>query len=450
MTMTITGSDLCRFQRLVSKLMKSSDEPAISLIPHDGNLKLCAFAKDAMLTMLVDTEGSLDPFTMRWSDFKSLTAKKNQSVTFNLTKDSIHVRCGEAQDWFLANRKVNALPNLPSETSTHQKTRLLTALTDAACCVDKDNFRTAVTGICLRGDSSQIISTTGIQLLVQDGFDFTWGDSDVTVPASKIFASKELMAIDTDEVLIGLVAEHAYFGIGEVEFWLRTVDGKFPNVASIMKPAEDTTYLTIDPNDAAFVLDKIKVLPGSKEKDSPIYLSLDVAVWLRSYETAQNCGVALELSRSAFTGKPVSVAMNRQFLRNALSFGIHRIGIDPTGDKPIICDGNDKTFVCMPFSGTEPTAEHMEVIASSLQPAVAPKEPTAPVPVKCKRKVADKSTIATPASKVALLESAEQIRNDLRKSLVQVNTLIREVKVQRRQDRLLQTTMDSLRKLSLA
>jgi hypothetical protein len=192
----------------------------------------------------------------------------------------------------------------------------------------------------------------------------------------------------------------------------------------------------------------MKVLPGSKETDSPIYLSLDVAVWLRAYETSQNCGVALELSLSNFTGKPVSVSVNRQFLRNALSFGINRIGIDHTGEKPIICEGNDKTFVCMPFSGTEPKAEQMDVIASLSQTVVAPKELAKPV--KCKRKVTSKPTIATPISKVALLESAEQIRNDLRKSLIQVNDLIREVKAQRKQDRLLQNTMDSLRKLGIA
>ena len=82
MTMTITGSDLYRFQRLVAKLVKSSDDPTVCLIPHDGNMKLCAFANDAALTMLVDSEGYLDPVTMRWKDFKSLSAKKYQDVTF--------------------------------------------------------------------------------------------------------------------------------------------------------------------------------------------------------------------------------------------------------------------------------------------------------------------------------------------------------------------------------
>jgi hypothetical protein len=166
MTMTITGTDLCRFQRLVSKLMKSSDTPTVSFIPHDGGLKLCVFADDATLTMLVSKEGFLDTFTLRWSDFKSLSAKRNQDVTFNLAKDSVHVRHGEEQYWFSVCDENNALPDRPSQTSPHQKTRLLTALSEAACCVDKDSFRIATTGIYLRGTTSQIISTCGRQLLV--------------------------------------------------------------------------------------------------------------------------------------------------------------------------------------------------------------------------------------------------------------------------------------------
>ena len=73
---------------------------------------------------------------------------------------------------------------------------------------------------------------------------------------------------------------------------------------------------------------------------------------------------------------------------------------------------------------------------------------TTPALVECKRRMT--ANAITPTGNTALLQSAEQIRNDLRNSLTQVNTLIREVKAQRQQDRLLKNTMDSRRKLSLA
>ena len=80
------------------------------------------------------------------------------------------------------------------------------------------------------------------------------------------------------------------------------------------------------------------------------------------------------------------------------------------------------------------------------QPATTPKELA--VPAKRKRRVT--ADAIPPTGTVALLQSATEVRQTLRDSLVQVNALIREVKVQRKQDRLLQTTMDSLRKLGLA
>jgi hypothetical protein len=299
--------------------------------------------------------------------------------------------------------------------------------------------------------------------LVQDGYGFEgWGTSDVVCPASKIFNSKELKEIAPDNVEIGLTNGVIYFGLGSVEIYLKAIDGVFPKVAKIMETAPETTYLTVDPGDADFVLNKLPALPGGKNIDSPVYISLDVAAWLRAYNCEQKTGVALELSRSTFTGKSTSVSINRLFLKNALQFGCNKIGIDPTGDKPVICTGNDRTFICVPLTGKEPEAEHMDVIAADLQPATAtaasvavPKTTaTVTVPVKrrrrtVKRDASVKRDAVQPTGKMALLVTAEQIRNDLRNSLLQVNSLIREVKAQRQKDRLLQNTMDNLRKLSL-
>ena len=90
----------------------------------------------------------------------------------------------------------------------------------------------------------------------------------------------------------------------------------------------------------------------------------------------------------------------------------------------------------------------MTMTDSRFQSAVAPKDIHAIPAKRCRR--TNKPDTVKPNSSAALLQSAIEVRNDLRNSIVQVNTLIREVKAQRKQDRLLQTTMDSLRKLSLA
>jgi hypothetical protein len=149
----------------------------------------------------------------------------------------------------------------------------------------------------------------------------------------------------------------------------------------------------------------------------------------------------------------------------------------PNDTAPAICTDTDRTFVFMPLSNKgepEVEADRMSLVTSASQPAVAlaakssppkaaatapaPKGAVAvPAPVKRRRNVTAKRDTVKPSSKVALLQVAEQLRNDMRKSrndmqsaIVRINSLIREVKSMRQKDRLLETTMDNLRKLSLA
>ena len=170
----------------------------------------------------------------------------------------------------------------------------------------------------MRGEKSQVLSTTGTQLLVQEGFEFPWKD-DVICPVAKIFGAKELKEIDTDEILLGYVEPGwVYFSVGEVSFWLRAIEGKFPKADQLLTPADTATYLTVHPTDVAFILDKYETLPGKKEHESPVHLILDDGVQVRAFDTPQKSGVTLQLTRSSFTGEPVNFAMNRLFLKNAL------------------------------------------------------------------------------------------------------------------------------------
>ena len=63
MTMSLKQSDLYRFERLMSKLMRSSAvAPMVHFIPNGGSIKLLASTDNAMLTMHAPRDGFLDPF----------------------------------------------------------------------------------------------------------------------------------------------------------------------------------------------------------------------------------------------------------------------------------------------------------------------------------------------------------------------------------------------------
>jgi len=442
MALTINQLDLYRFERLVSKLTKPSEPPMVRFIPCNDDITLAAFCKDAILTMTVDKTGFIDPFSLSWDTIKTLSAKKYIDMTFTLEEDTVHVQIGEEQRWVPREKQVNTLPSNPPTTVTHSK-ELLDAIQSASKCTDPNSMRFALGGVCLRGEKSQILATTGTQLLVQEGFEFPW-DNDVICPTAKILACKALTEIDS-EVLLGYVdSGWVYFSVGEVSLWLRAIEGRFPKVDQLIVPTENMAYLEIHPTDATFLLEKLTTLPGKKEENSPVHMILNDMVQVRAYDTSQKSGVTLELTLSTFTGESVNFAMNRLFLKNALQFGCLRIGIDPTGTAPALCTSEGQSFVFMPLDRKEPEVEPtcMSTIASHVQ-SIAP-----PAPVKRRRRTVKRDTVK-PTDKTELLEQAEQTRTDLRNALVSINTLVKGIKAQKHQDRLLRNTMDSLRKLSI-
>ena len=101
MALTINQSDLFRFERLVAKLSKPSEPPVVIFIPcARGSTKLAAFAKDAVLTMPVPSQGTANPFTLDWRDFKELAAKKNTDVLFDVQQKEVRVQYDGAGCWF--------------------------------------------------------------------------------------------------------------------------------------------------------------------------------------------------------------------------------------------------------------------------------------------------------------------------------------------------------------
>jgi hypothetical protein len=424
--------------------------------------------------MSVTKSGFVDPFAISHATLKTLSVKKDVDLILTPNKDNVHVQRGQEQSWIPREKKVNTLPTAPKQTATNDK-RMLDVLHQSARCADPANMRTALNGICLRGATSQILGTTGIQLVVNEHFSFPWKE-DVITPVSKLFGAKELQD-DTDEVLVGHINEFVYFAVGEVEIWLREITGTFPKMNGLLTPAANFVYLNVDPTDAAFILDRLGKMPGGKDHESPIWISLADKIEVRAYDQPHQACTALELSRSSCTEKDVKMSCNRLFLKNALQFGCHRIGMAPNDTAAVICTGTDRSFVFMPLSNKgepEVAADCMAVTTSASQPAVTPTTKatavkttvtpatkaatTATAPVKRRRKVTavKRATATKQCDNTVLLESAEQVRQTLRKSmlqvrdsLTQVNDLIRTAKAHRRQERLLQNTMDSLRKLNI-
>ncbi len=455
MKTTLKRSDLFRFERLVSRLVKSSELPtAISFAPCSDGLQFAAFTDAAVLTLTVPSSAAPDPFTLPWTTVKEFASKKNDKIDLDVSGNTVALSWnvnGVPQHRSLPSLGLTdkRLPPVPNDQITHS-IKTFDMMVAAGKCVDAENTRYSLGSICLRGSKAKIVSTDGRQALIQDGFSFPW-EKDVLCPVSKIFGSKELRE-PGDTVKIGFEDHWVFFNVGDVNIWLKEIEGKFPMLDQFTKNIDHFTWLNIDPSDALFVSDRLDNLPGKTDRELPVYIDLNGHVAVRGHDQTQQTATELRLTKSRYDGSNVMMPVNRRFLKNALDLGINRIGFDPKDRTPLIGYADRRTFIIMPLEGDEPKVEgdKITVLASNTKAVLPEKSPKAiriakPTPAtKVCRNVKPRSKATT---KIVLLDDAVKLRQNLRETLTGVNDLIRSIKAQRRQDKLLRSTVASLRKL---
>lgn len=446
MRTNINRYDIFTFERLASKLFKSLDlRHDVFFTRSNDGVRISTSTNDSDLSFTISECEISQSFTLPWSFIKEVAAKKHDTLTLEIQGSDISATYslgGVPQHRTFPLQQGFAFPVFPSlKNSVTFPNTIFDALQDASKCVDPDNARYSLGAICLRGERSQIMSTDGRQALMQDGFAFPW-DHDVLCPVSKVFGAKELRDNSTT-VNIGFENEKLCFEAGNIAFSFSPIEGKFPRLERFTDNNSRFSWLDIDQMDADFVAQRLDNMPGKSNSDSPIYIELNGHVSVRGHDTVQSSATDLRLVRSRYEGKPVVMSMNRKYLKNALNFRVNRIGFDPDENSPIVAYGDRKTFVIMPLEINQPevASEQITVLASdavSTKQSKPKLEVQKPQPVKTSEK---------PKSKGQLLEEAEKLREALRVSLVGVNGLIREIKSQKRHDKLLRDTVASLRKL---
>jgi len=466
MKTVLNRRDLYLIERIMWKLVKPSELPAtVSVESCSGGLTYTAFSNNAVLTITAPCDDDVKPSTLPWTIIKEFAAKKNDYIDLDVNDEDVTLSwsvkgISQTKTIVSLGSTDKLLPPLPESTTAHSF-KLFDALLDAGRCVDADNKRYSLGGICFRGEKSQILSTDGRQALIQDGFSFPF-DDDVLCPVSKIFASKELREIG-DSIEFGATDEWVYFKVANVDFWLRKVDGRFPKFDQFTENVDGHTWLHLDSTDTTFLAERLDALPGKDGKDDAVYIALNDGVAVCGHDTSMKTATELRLANSHYEGSNVVTPLNRKFLKNVLNFGTNRIGFNPTDRTPLICSGDDKLFIVMPLEGDEPVIadDKLTVLMSNAETSVPsnidkPVKVSKPVPTtqacraakpRVKKATKSKGKInAKPNGKVVILDDALRLRNNLRDTLGSVNDLIRLLKSQHRHDKCLRDAVASLRK----
>ena len=368
-----------------------------------------------------------------------------------------------------------AMPAMPTSWATAPPD-LLAALAEATETGTQDSTRYALNCIQLRGAGKQVIATDGRQLLVRSGFEFPWSD-DVLIRGSPVFGCR---AIPKDRpVEVGRTETHVVFGAGPWTIACEVPkEVRFPDVDRVIPhPGEVETRLRLDPDDAGFLETALGRLPGAGDVNGPVMIELNGKIAVRATAAEQPGRVTeLVLSRSAYTGSPLCICTNRVLLERALRLGFGEIGF--TGvDSPFVCRQAAQVFAVQPLSGGSPPPEDAEVIRiesgtagvghratahaetprrtmtvrevrNGHQPATPAEDPdrTSPRPVEA---TGFPGTESPGTSVAALLQEAEALHASLADARSCTARLIAGLRRQRKQSRLLNETLRSLRQLRL-
>jgi hypothetical protein len=353
-----------------------------------------------------------------------------------------------------------AFPSMPN-SMTACDAGILKILADAAATASVDAVRYATNNIQLKGSTGSVIATDGRQLL-QTAFELPWKE-DVLVPASSVFACKELS--HDGPVTIGKSEKHVTLQVGPWTLHLPIQDGRFPSAENVIPKQEAATaHCHLDADDCAFLSKAISRLPGAQDDFAPVTLDLNGEVCVRAKAGDQQQTVELVLNRSQATGAARFV-MDRTYLARAVELGLADLHINDAKTPVQFTDERHK-FVTVPLADCQALLPSVDAVRiMSTKDATETTPPTRRIKFVNETMSETLKLVPQPTSNgseetkvrrtrkikstglAALIEEGEALRAAARDLAGRSHGLLVALKRHRKQTRLVQTSLKALKDL---
>jgi len=435
--------------------------PALSVsIGPDG---LCIRARQADTAVQYHEPGDNEPeqLTMPFESLDACEARNDEPVTLERQDDKVIVQWRDGAVPQLVQHDCPPFPDdfpaIPDDQAENPPS-LLQAFRDACETTDADPARYALSCVQLRGESGKLVATDGHQLLTQSGFQFAW-DGDILVPATKLFACPYL---PTDvPVHVGRTEDWFTLVTGPWTFHFRmNVDGRFPKVEDHIRQAGSAaTTVRLSDEDARFLSDTIRTMPCGDAVNAPVTVDLNGQVAVRAKGDDQAQATELVLSNSSRDGKRVRFNSNRQFLARAAKLGFREIELDDA-EAPAHCRDANRVYVWAVLGKDDPVRAGKNVNRIESPAATEPAGQSTTTRIE-RSQISTMSTsknnpngngrttqsAATETEVATPVEQAEALRDSLNDALGKTRELIRSLKRQKKQSRIVESTLASLRQL---
>lgn len=331
---------------------------------------------------------------------------------------------------------------------------LVEGLLQAFECASRDETRYVLRGAFLDVSSAEpaghrIVATDGRSLFLRNGFSLPTLKHSVILPDHKVWDAPLVKTIEPWSLRLG-----AKSASGPTPFevsapgWSITgnvVEGSFPNYRDVIPPANRfKTRIELDAELILSLVKQIDRLPGKKMAHQPVGLRVERhSLTLLARDDPEQPFSETRIQTASIMGPEVTVFLNREYAKRALSFGLARIEIADESSPVQFVDGS-RLMIVMPVrtdTGLPPRTN-----------AVSVQEPQASEAVQRENSVRKKSRVVpeTPDSEPDLIKvAATQIavaKNALKSAVASLGNLSANLKASQRKQRATEKEIDSVRR----
>src|ERR671932_378472 len=265
----------------------------------------------------------------------------------------VRIVCGPS-NYRLNTYSAADFPRLPAVDGADlyplERSTLLEAIGRVQRSASRDESRPVLTGIFLRFERGRIVAaaTDSYRLSVREApLEAEVPELEAIVPARALV---ELARVAAGEgtLQLGIHENQALFGVDDVWLTSRRIDGQFPNYRQLL-PESFEHELTIPRGE---ILDVVRRVAVMAQRNSPLRLRFAEGELTVSAQT-QDVGEARESMPVQFTGEPLEIGFNAEFLRD----GVDSVAgeelvlslISPLRPAVMRSPGDDFTYLIMPI-----------------------------------------------------------------------------------------------------
>src|ERR671931_393407 len=265
----------------------------------------------------------------------------------------VHITCGPSSST-LHTYSAEDFPRLPDldavGTFSVDREALLDTIARVARSASRDESRPVLTGILVRFEGGKLVmaATDSYRMSVKETA--LAGDApelEAIIPA-RALAELSRIAQAGDTIELGVHENQVVFAADDVWLTTRRIDGQFPNYKQLL-PETFEHDVTLPRTELLAVVRRVGVLV---QRTSPIQLRFAEGE-LRVLARTQDVGEAEETLPVSFSGEPLEIGFNAEFLRE----GVDSISADSVKLKlisplrPAVIDGDedDPTYLIMPI-----------------------------------------------------------------------------------------------------